>query len=143
MKMINPMCCCLSGDTSILLSDGSSRAIKSIRIGQMVMTPGHKAAFIHNICEGHETLLLKIEFGNKFVEMTANHPVLTPSGYVKAELLKVNSEICVYDRNGVANITSVKTKLGDFKVYNLDTENNTPFIANSMIVGSFNTQYRL
>ncbi|MDR2557927.1 MAG: hypothetical protein LBC86_00045 [Oscillospiraceae bacterium] len=135
---------CLGENTIVLCDRGFLLPIKSIKIGAMILSSGEKKVRVCNVWKGHENMLLKISFGGKSIMMTPSHPVLTPNGYVKADSLIVGSEVCAlegYSRETVTLVTAVEKIEGrQFSVYNIDTEDNLPFVAEGIFVGTNRTQ---
>jgi hypothetical protein len=137
---------CLEENTQVLLAHRLLMPIKSIKIGESVATPDGGSAKIQNCWQGHERELIEIRFDGASVRLTANHPVQTPNGFVKAGSLKAGDEVSVFanEQNAIQKVKSVEKVQQMFKVCNLDTQGHKPFIiSGGIIVGTNYTQNRM
>lgn len=88
---------CFPPDTLIRMADGSECPIESVPLGGFVVTAeGNlgrvRATFIR---DEHEKLIRVGLVGHSGVSMTAEHPVLTKRGYVKAKDLKLDDRVAL------------------------------------------------
>jgi hypothetical protein len=130
---------CFAAGTRVLCAPHTWRPIEEIRIGDRVVTAdGRGYARVRNTWTGRDAMLVEIAFAEGALKMTEGHPVLTPGGYVKAGALKLGDAFCGDDK--ICTVTSVTRQVGDFAVYNLDTDGDRPFIAEGVAVGTNRTQ---
>ncbi|MDR2572318.1 MAG: hypothetical protein LBD23_18750 [Oscillospiraceae bacterium] len=137
---------CLEENTQVLLAHRLLMPIRAIKIGESVATPDGGSAKVQNCWQGREYELLEIRFDGASVRLTANHPVQTPNGFVKAGSLKAGDEVSVFanEQNAIQKVKSVEKVEQMFKVCNLDTEGHKPFIiSGGIIVGTNYTQNRM
>lgn len=131
---------CLAEGTQVLTASGANVPIERIQIGDLLATPTGTAR-VTNTWRGYDSEMIKIGYDNGSVLLTAAHPVMTPSGYVKARQLAVGDDICLHGSSAqTARITELSPQTGDFNVCNLDTEDNKPFVAGGILVGTNQTQ---
>jgi len=135
---------CLTPDTKILMADGSTKKIKHVKVGEMVISNQDKQPrkIIHTIkgIEDDDIYVVTDNKKNK-VRMTAGHPVLTQGNEVKlARQLVVGDKI--YSAEGPVKIKEIKKKKYQGDVWNLVLDNTSPssnkstnFYANGMMVG--------
>lgn len=140
---------CLDGDTNILMADGSSKKIKDISKGDVVIgfqefveknkqrqispTTVSSDLMIHT-----ESDYYKITLDNGLsLKITGNHPVLTSSNeWIKVEDLKEKVqqlqtiEHLIFQNITIASIEHIKEPL---EVYNFETESHT-YVANGIAV---------
>jgi len=150
---------CFPPDAKVLVSDGSTREISQIRVGEKVQTIGergiqytqvteiqvHKGNFpimkIRTTPVGIETASVgKAGFKNLSFRATPNHPVLTDKGAIKVSNLNFGDEI-------LGDFNDVKTKFqvnyisisgSSNTVYNLVTESGS-YIVDSILVSDKKT----
>ncbi|MDR2571089.1 MAG: hypothetical protein LBD23_12500, partial [Oscillospiraceae bacterium] len=84
LNNINSHIDCLEENTQVLLAHRLLMPIKSIKIGESVATSDGGSAKVQNCWKGNERELIEIRFDGASVRLTANHPVQTPNGFVKA-----------------------------------------------------------
>ncbi len=72
---------CFTGDTRILMADGSEKPIRQVRVGDLIMGPGGRANRVIEVERPvlGERLLYSINGGPHFV--TAEHPLMTATGW--------------------------------------------------------------
>lgn len=114
---------CLAAGTKILLKNGKSRAIESLKIGHQVSNPydrSDRALTIMDTAEGIEpTPMVRIvdEAGHSLL-LTEMHPLATPDrGMVQARMLRVGDQVMT--TSGASKLTEVSREAYSGKVYNL------------------------
>jgi replicative DNA helicase len=134
---------CLSGDTVVWISDGRYKRIDEM-CGETVISLDKHSKFVKNpdseLIDNGEKLVYKVStLKNKSIKITENHPLLTPSGWMKTKDLKKGDSIaCASDNVFVTDfhwekITSVE-KRGIERVYDLSLKTNHNFVANGIVV---------
>jgi len=88
---------CLHEDSRVILSDGMSRPIKEINIGDNIITSSGKIAMVSKIFNQgiKKTYKVKTWLSNEYVAMTAEHKVLTLGGYKECSKLTKDDYIQV------------------------------------------------
>ncbi len=126
---------CFHKDTFIQMADCSVKKISEIEIGDLVMTSDKDSVKVTEIYKGREEKLIRIETETgRVLQLTADHPVLTEIGMVKASNLVITAVI--HTEDGLEKIENISTV--DYKddVYNIDC-NGALLIANGIISGDF------
>ena len=137
--------CCLTGDTNILLSNGSTKLIKDITNDDYVLTVNPKTletenSGIYNWFEKMPDKLIKITTENNIVlKVTNDHPLLVLNNnitnWVNAEDLKLNDILLFFNNSKFdpVNIIDIK-EIDPEMVYDFTTKSdNHSFIANGII----------
>lgn len=132
---------CFHKDTLIKMADGSTKKISEIQIGDLVMTNDNRSVRVTNSYKGNEERLVRIETeAGRVLQLTANHPVLTEIGKVRACNLVISTK--VYTEDGLEKIEDISFVAYNDYVYNLDC-NGALLIANGIIAGDFVCQNEL
>ncbi len=81
LKVAQAESSCFTGDTRILMADGSEKPIRQVRVGDLIMGPGGRANRVIEVERPvlGERLLYSINGGPHFV--TAEHPLMTATGW--------------------------------------------------------------
>lgn len=126
---------CFHKDTMIKMADGSTKRISEIQIGDLVMTNDNRSVEVTESYKGNEEMLICIvtESGRTLM-VTANHPILTEHGKMKACNLVISSK--VYTESGLEKIEDISIVAYNDLVYNLDCD-GALLIANGIIAGDF------
>jgi hypothetical protein len=136
---------CLAENTKVL-TDTDYRPIQDIKIGDKVLNPRtNKYVRVTNTWIGREQrpmVRLVYDAENEVVMLTQSHPVLTVSGYIQAKDVTTETQ-CVGRGRKIIRLTDVSIVNFPCNVYNLDTENNEPFLVEFLAVGSNFTQNAL
>jgi intein/homing endonuclease len=137
---------CLLPDTSIETEHGL-KPIKDIVIGDKIRHYSSKWVTVANTWRGRERgEIVEITADGKTLKATKTHPVLSEaraSGtnhsngirYVRADSLKAG-DIVVVANNKVAVVEKVTFSEYEGEVCNLDTADNSPFLADGITVGT-------
>lgn len=139
-----PMLCCLTGDTEILMADGSVKLIKDINDGDVVVTYNKatltkSTSSIKNWFEKDADDVLEISFSNgQKIKCTSDHPLLMNDGFmnrmVEGGNLKVGDRLVSVSDGNKSFVTIVNIRqIENQKVYDFETvsEDHT-FIANGI-----------
>lgn len=125
---------CLSGDTKILMADGSEKEIKNISKGDYIMSE-EEGKYIPGFVSNHkmtgikETFTYTFEDGYQLVA-TPNHPVFTSEGVVeidKANDIRVSSLSNTYKKIVSKEFNSIQ------EVYNITVLKYHNFVANGCL----------
>jgi hypothetical protein len=130
---------CLAKDTPIKMSDSSEKPISEIKIGDIIATPSG-ATTVTNIFSGHQDDIYIIRTAaGKEIHATADHPMMTSQGFVRA--------------SDLTSLTPLQTENGDFveatdcypapyndTVYSLDLDGSDAFFASGFVSGTFSIQ---
>ena len=119
---------CFTGDTPVLMADGSSKPIQDIQPGDQVTAwdPDTDTTQPRTVTrtwthENTETLVVRLEDGGQ-VETTAGHPFLTKDhGWTPAGHLKPGDQLHTPDNTWVT-VTAVQTTGHTRTVHNLEIE---------------------
>ncbi len=153
---------CFPGDMEIAMSDGSKKALQSIKAGDKVITvdpqTGVAAITQVNKLVAHEeknyaiTQLLLVAVTEKYasggkeinmitkeMQATPNHPVMTNLGEKKMSDLHTGEEILCFDEpTGTYKrfqVWKIREQAGGVqKVFNIETDNGNTFIVNDVVV---------
>jgi len=93
---------CLSGDTPINLSNGTSKPIEELKVGDKVLTYNEKTFEVESKLIKHtmnrSSEIIKIKIGNKLLKITKNHKVFTDRGWVEAGELIKGDKVLIYEK---------------------------------------------
>lgn len=129
---------CLVPGTDILMSDGSSKSIEDIVVGDEVFThKGRvkkvKATFCHDI----NAPIFTIKTTNATLNITSEHPVFVNNSWIEAKNLKIGNNLTSFD----SDFNYVFDEIKEFnsidytgKVYNFEVEDDNSYIANGVVV---------
>lgn len=127
---------CFDGETDVLMSDGSNKKIKDMKVGDSIMTRESEidsklvSAKVINV---HEREVDGYVIINGSLRITPNHFVWTDSGWKEAGSLSIGEFLIDSDKRAVM-VDSIEWHLGKFKVYNLDVDDKHTFFANNLWV---------
>ncbi|MBF0441974.1 MAG: hypothetical protein HQK54_08730, partial [Oligoflexales bacterium] len=90
---------CFTGDTMVLMADGSQKRIEEIKESEMVYNPStRKPSRVSRIIVGEERRdLYRINFGTGEVTATYSHPFITSTGLKTAQNLRVGDQLADRD----------------------------------------------
>lgn len=137
---------CVAEDTHILMADGSSRYIRDIKPGDMVMGANKKPQRVVDVITGQEKELqvTETEDGHKLLS-TYDHPFQTEKkGMIQAKELTGIDRLLMKD----GNYTGIRFIYGtayEGTVYNLilEGEQDNSFICNGFVTGDFIMQNKV
>lgn len=131
---------CLEENTLIIMGDGTERKIKEIRIGDLVTTETGVTR-VTNVWKGREDQYLRICLGNKKLNVTGDHPILTKEGWKPAQEVTNSDEIKTVG-GAYEAVTSVEEVKETIRVCNLSFErlDDRTLVAEGLIVGNFEAQ---
>lgn len=86
---------CIAEDSLVELSDGSFKPMGDMQAGDLVITSSGKIAPVKTVIKTGRKQLYKIEveYSKGFIEVSADHKILTRAGYKRAEDLTENDYI--------------------------------------------------
>lgn len=130
---------CFHKDTLITMSDGTKKLVSQIALGDKIKSKDNLISTVSNLYTGQEDELICIETKKgKTLKVTRFHPILTTEGFISAEDLHAAMILITYD--GEDEILYLyPDEYGD-TVYNLDTDDGNPVIADDIFAGDFHTQ---
>ena len=146
--------CCFDPGTQVLMSDGTTKNIEDIEVGEYVMSYNETTKnfepkkVLRTITRHHSDDLVYINLSNgERIGMRAYHPLLTTEGYKslrpelkaayvnneKLEKLKVGDTLVGYNSN--VTITSIEERapIENYDTYNLEIEDNHNYIVNGIV----------
>ena len=146
--------CCFDAGTQVLMSDGTTKNIEDVQIGDMVMSYNETThefepkKVLRTITKHHSDDLVYVNLSNgERIGMRAYHPLLTIEGYKslrpelksayvnnkKIEKLKVGDILVGYNTN--VTITSIEQRdpIPNYDTYNLEIEDNHNYIVNGIV----------
>ena len=150
--------CCFDAGTQVLMSDGTTKNIEDVKVGDMVMsynTVTHEfepKKVLRTITKHHSDDLVYVNLSNgKRIGMRAYHPLLTTEGYKslrpefaqtkieagKIEKLQVGDTLIGYEAN--VTITSIEQRnpIKNYDTYNLEVEDNHNYIVNGVVAHNY------
>lgn len=135
---------CLAGNTKILMSDGTTKKIKDIVVGDtietcdttMLLNSSEKVVFSQKTKKDAEVIKISVgcnKYGTTYITLTPNHKIFTLNrGYIEAQNLNHEDEILFLNYFGtLLSIEKLKEKID---VYDITTEKNHNFFANGILV---------
>jgi len=147
---------CITGDTQILLGDGTIKSAKNVIEGDLLFTYNEDTKEFENnrvvsIMKNLKNDIIRINFTNKqFIELTSGHPVLTEKGWAsydnsktRKENLYNNSTLyqlkpkdkCLSINNEYLEIDSIEILDSDLiEVYDFTIDKTHTFIGNNVIL---------
>ncbi len=127
---------CLAGNMRILMADGSQKEIGAVQIGDAVFDGEQGAAVVTNVYSGREQFLCVIRLGGGIIKMTAEHPVLTESGFIPA--MELTAGDMVQGGDAPQAVRSIQTEEYDGTVYNLALDSQSHLmVCEGVAVGDF------
>jgi hypothetical protein len=153
---------CFPGDVSVLMADGSKKALRDIHKGDRIISvdPQTKQSLATTVTallahdaknyaitrlvlldaamrEQEKGTMLRLSI--KEIHATPNHPVLTEQGEMKVgEVKEGDTILCLDTKTGQYNRYMVWTKTeqagGHQKVYNIETNGGSTFVMNEVMV---------
>lgn len=136
---------CYSGETSIMLSDGSYKRADQIEIGDALTCYGNKNLIVDNIYYGEkekEIICIQTERGD-MIKVSVGHPMLMEDGAgMTAESIKPGDKVMMADNTAVSVTSVAREPYGD-TVYNFTfegEEDGNYLIANKFYSGDFYAQ---
>lgn len=143
---------CFAEGTKILMLGGNYKAIEEIAAGEWVINPAiNKGSRVKNLLESPEEIsLIEFRVGDFVLNVTQQHPMLTPKGMVLASALKAGDEILIVGGK-IHRLDSVKNLPIDpsQKVFNLTLDagdesfENHTIVAEGFITGDLMVQKKL
>ena len=146
--IINQAGGCFVGQTPIIMSDESSKAIKDVKVGDSILSYNFEkkiveAKMVKAIISSQAHCFAEINVDHQKIQCTLNHPFSVEAKYWKAqkpnrdadiEPLSVGDSLFNYNLYNAA-VESLKTiKLRDsVKVYNLQVDSNYNYFANGFL----------
>ncbi len=136
-------CCrmkCFVKDTQITLADGSTKPIKKIKVGELVLgykdnqvQPGKVIKTIFHPKE--KAYLLITTEDNRKLKTTPEHLIFTGKRYEPARALKPGSFLFVFKDNKLkpVKVKSVERKKEKVDLYNIEVENLHNFFAEGIL----------
>ena len=96
-ETINNLHCCVHKDGLIILSDGSTKTIEKIQIGDKIITSSGEIAEVNNkfYTGKKQTYNIQTWYSNEKLPLTKEHKVLTDKGWKKCDDLTTNDWIAL------------------------------------------------
>jgi len=120
---------CFTGDTPILMADGSSKPIAEVQIGDMVMAFEGLGKLspqrVINVLNHYNSKIVNLNG----VRVTPEHRFLTAEGDYKRVDKFVKGDILVADDSSLISDWTIKAIDGEYTVHNLTIENLHTFVA--------------
>ncbi|WP_368273655.1 Hint domain-containing protein [Enterocloster bolteae] len=134
---------CLNENTMVIMSDGTNRRIKDLRVGNIVNGTSGENVRIENIWRGYEEELIELKLENeKQLSITKDHPIITNEGVVRAITIKAGDLLLTVE--GYVKVVSVENIKYESNVYNLSlSDRDNTFWAEGIAVGDIEIQNRL
>ena len=134
----------VSKDTIVLMTDGTKKKIKDIRIGDMIESSQGSISKVNDVWSGYEDRLIALEFScGIHIYLSEDHPVLCGDSWIKAIEVEIGNHIRTYD-DDECSIIGKKIVDNDSIVYNLDLNNQDEgFWAEKIAVGDIEVQNRI
>jgi DNA-directed RNA polymerase beta subunit len=142
-------CCCVTGDTEILLSDGiTTEQIKYLKDGDVVMTIHRKTlcvepSDIYNFfCKMPDRLFEMTTRSGRKIKATSDHPFLTINKNETNEMIELgglqkNNRIILYNNGNMVDWVESIVEIKPEPVYDFTTySENHSFVANSFVVSN-------
>lgn len=136
---INILWGCFAKDVLIKMENGRRLPISQIKAGDRIMTQDNGVCTVTEIVTGREEKLVHIKTAciNR-IQVSADHPMLTTEGLIKAENLTAGTILITED--GMESIESLYLVNYNDAVYNLKLNRRGMLIANNFYAGDFAAQ---
>ncbi len=127
---------CFTADTKILMADGSYKAIKDIKIGDMILTKSH--AYSLELVPAEVTNTISHEVSeylviNEDLEVTAEHVVFVNGKWDLAGNVKIGDSL--QNKDGVEiKVSSIRQVFEPVTVYNFEVKEKHTYFANNFYV---------
>ncbi|WP_276940561.1 replicative DNA helicase [Ferrimicrobium acidiphilum] len=136
---------CLAWDTKVRLGDGSAETIGMLwakgreHFEVVSATPEGKAvvALAKRVVATGVKPLLHIEFTEGgYLDATYNHPIATPSGFVRADALAIGGRVLALDQEGTVDAQTIASlePMGSELVFDIEVVDTHCFYANDALV---------
>lgn len=134
---------CIGKDTTLIVDNGKGgecrKKVCDLVVGENVKTADNGFQTITAIYGGEEKEVIRLETVNdKSILLSAEHPVMTRRGFVRAEDLNVSDEIKTED--GYEAIKTLLKEPYNDMVYNIAFEEQCNLLCNGIEVGDFAAQ---
>ncbi len=128
---------CLQGSMRIVMADGIEKPINEIKIGDAVYQAQQGTAVVSNIFSGSEQSLCVVTLAcGSVLKLTAEHPVLSEKGFVRAEELTPGDT--VQGKDALQTVASIHTEEYDGLVYNLALDSQSHLmVCEGVLVGDY------
>jgi hypothetical protein len=138
--LIPPVHTCFPAGTQVTLSNGSSKSIEDIKVGDMVQ--GYDVSLDKLVPEKVLKTYIHIDGGepiimiNNMLKATANHPFYVEGKWVSADKLKIGDKLTYLNGHEVKNVSvmSLVPESPLDKVYNLTVSDQHDYFANGILV---------
>lgn len=127
---------CFTGETPILLADGTTRPIKDVRVGDRIQTRTSEtdSALVNTQVLGtHKVKVPGVMTINGTLSITPEHKVFLNNRWQPIGNAQVG-DVLVDARNNVVTVTSIEWQLQSVDVYNLETAKYHTFFAGNIWV---------
>lgn len=110
---------CVAPGARVAMADGSYKAIETVVAGDAVIADRHRTvARVLTLMDGPQTEpMWRIEAGGFAVQVTHDHPFITPDGPLPARALRVGDRVAT--RQGFVALTRIEEQAYAGHVYNL------------------------
>ncbi len=102
---------CLKAGTLVRMADGSHKAIEDIRLLDRVVTAeGREGSVLATFVRFNPDGMVKVALtGHRHLALTANHPLLTARGYVRADELRLGDEVALTRHLAASTVRTLET----------------------------------
>ncbi len=105
---------CLAGDTQILLADGTTKKIQSLKVGDTVVSPRADGSLapcsVKNIIIGRSTIIFISHGGGQALRTSASHKFMTDRGARRADEIRVGDLVGVLQSDNTFSWSAVNGK---------------------------------
>ncbi|PIZ78583.1 MAG: hypothetical protein CO156_00955 [Candidatus Pacebacteria bacterium CG_4_9_14_3_um_filter_40_12] len=127
---------CFTGDTPVLMANGSTKAIEMIQVGDTVLTkkfPTDSSLVTAKVIDTTKTKVAGYLILNGTLKVTPEHRLWVHNSWKTADTLSVGDTLLDADGQEVA-IESIEWQAGSFDVYNLTIDTYQTYFANNIYV---------
>ena len=133
---------CLTADMRITMSDGSTKPISAVRLGESILDGQRDVALVGYVTWGSESAVVCLTLENGgILKATPNHPILTPNGFKRMGDLRPGDQL--QGLNGTQTVKSTIVTAYNDRVFNLALERSSTMLCEGIIVGDAGTQSAL
>lgn len=135
---------CVAEDTLVRMACGTERQARDIRVGDRVYSPVRGHSTVAQIYTGVERELYVLRAaGGCELRVTADHPICVGTGGYKAAADITPADQLVLEDGSLADIEALYMLEGDFRVYSLELEEESPICCNGYQTGDYEMQGKL
>ena len=130
---------CIAKDALVKMNDGSQKPISDVHIGDVVATP-KGSALVSNVFSGLQDEIYVIRTAcNKEIHVTADHPLMTSQGFVRACQLTSLAPLKAESGEFIEREDCYPTAYNDM-VFSLELDGCEEFFVSGFVSGTFSVQ---